>query len=132
MPAFVDAEALLADYLETATSIRTGTALPEKLEEALPICRVTGIGGTDDRITDRVRVTVESFAALRTDAHDQAEAARMLMLALAHTQLRDAGGSGWVIDTVETLSRPTWIDYANDHVQRFIATYELTSRVRVS
>jgi len=123
---FADVESLLVTYLETATGKRVVTELPTLLEAAMPIYRVTGIGGTDDTVTDRARVNVESFAALRADAYDMAEIARQAMRSAAHTLL-----SGWLIDTVETLSRPTWIDYANDHVQRFIATYEVTSRVHV-
>jgi hypothetical protein len=118
-------------WLEAKTGVRAVTELPNLLEAALPITRVTCIGGVDDKITDTARITVESFAALRPDARDQAETARAWMLDLAHVQVA-TGTDRWVIDTVETLARPTWADYANDRVHRFIATYELTSRVRVS
>ncbi len=124
---FADLESLVVTYLEANTATRAVTTLPTLLEAAMPIYRVTGIGGVDDKISDRVRLNVESFAALRATSYDMAEIARQAMRSMAHTLV-----SGWLIDTVETLSRPTWIDYQNDHVQRFIATYEITTRVRVS
>ena len=124
---FADLESLVVTYLEASTGIRTVTTLPALLETAMPIYRVTGIGGADDKITDRTRLNVESFAALRATSYDMAEVARQALRSMAHTLV-----SGWLIDTVETSARPTWVDYANDHVQRFIATYEITTRVRVS
>lgn len=124
---FADIEALVVAYLEAQTGVRTVTELPNLLEAALPIIRVSAVGGVDDKITDRIRLTVETFAAARTASHDAAEVARMWMHLLAHAVV-----SGWVIDTVETVTRPVWVDYANDHVHRFLATYELTTRVRAS
>ena len=122
---FADVEALLVDYLETTTGVRTVTSLPAQLETALPVFRVTGVGGADDRVTDRTLVEVEAFAAQRGDARDLAETARQAMLAAAHTEL-----DGWLVDTVQTESRPRWVDYANERVQRFLAMYGVATRVR--
>lgn len=124
---FADLETLLVGYLAAATGVRTVTTLPATLEEDLPVYRVSGVGGNDDRLTDRVTVDVEAFAADRGASHDLAEDARQALHAAAHTAL-----DGWLIDTVTTEARPMWIDYANDHVQRFIATYGVATRVRVS
>ena len=124
---FADLESLVVARLEAVTGIRAVTELPNLLEAAMPIYRVTGIGGVDDKITDRVRLTVESFAVLRADSYDMSETARQTLHTMAHTV-----SSGWLVDAVETLTRPTWIDYANEHVQRFIATYQVDTRVRVS
>jgi len=124
---FADIEALVVGYLENTTGTRTVTTLPTLLEAGMPIYRVTVVGGVDDTITDRVRLTVESFAATRAASYDLAETGRQALHTMAHTLV-----SGWLIDTVETVARPTWIDYANDHVQRFIAMYEVSSRVHAS
>ena len=126
MTAFADVEALVVDHLETVTGTRTVTKLPELLEAAMPIYRVGVVGGVDDKLTDRARIQVESFAATRADSADLAEVAREAMHGLAHTVV-----AGWLVDTTETLSRPMWVDYANDHVQRFVATYQVDSRIRV-
>jgi hypothetical protein len=122
---FADVESLLVTHLEARLAVRATTRLPAKFETALPIIRVTRVGGPDDGLNDFARITVETFAATRPASWDLAEDARQAMLAASHTVV-----SGRLIDTVSTDGAPVWVDYANDSVQRFLASYTVVSRIR--
>ena len=122
---FADIESLLIAHLEARLSVRAVTRLPAKFELALPIIRVTRTGGPDDGLNDRARIDVETFAATRPASWDLSEDARQAMLGAAHTVV-----AGRLIDTVSTDTGPRWVDYANDSVQRYMASYTVTSRIR--
>lgn len=123
---FVDTEWAIATHLAAVlTPIRVVTELPAHVEDALPVVRVAGAGGPDDRLTARERIDVECFAATRADARDLAERARIAMHATSHTVV-----GGWLIDRVSTEAGPFWADYANDAVRRYVATYLVESRIR--
>lgn len=87
--------------------------------------RIQVINGVDDGLTDAAVVDVESFAPTRAEAHDLAAQARMAILALAGTT-----GPGGLVDTVDTVARPRWIDYRNPAVNRVAATYRVTTRLQ--
>jgi hypothetical protein len=127
---YADVEAVVIGYLSSLGVGRVTARLPADLAAALPVVLVERIpGGTDDGITDTAHVDVATFVARepsnpnRAGAVDLAERVRAALLALRH---RDVGGV--LVDTVETLTPPAWVDYADDHVTRFVATYELTLR----
>ena len=102
-----------------------GVVLPGNLGAHFPYHRITLVRGADDTINDTTVVDIESFAASRNDASNEAEAIRSLMLQLSGTA--DAKGR-WLIDSVNTLNRPAWKDYRNPDVHRYVATYEVTMR----
>lgn len=125
---FADTERLITWYLRgqlVDSAIRVVTELPPQIEEHLPIVRVAGAGGRDDRITSRERVDVETFAATRAIARDLAERVRTAMHGASHTVL-----DGWLIDRVSTEAVPSWADYQNNRVRRYVATYLVETRVR--
>lgn len=124
-----DIEAVLVSALSGLG--RVGTRTPANLLTALPYVQVQRIhGGADDRVTDTARVDVDVFTARdptnpnRGAAFLLSEQVRALMLSLRHTEV-----DGVLIDTVETLTAPAWLDYGDEHVNRYLATYELTSRL---
>lgn len=124
---FADAEAVFVTAMSTVDGLtRVATRLPaaEALTAALPMLRVQRIGGADDRLTDTARLDLETFAATYDTASDLARRVHTTALALAHTTV-----AGVLIDTVETVSGPMWVDYENQDVQRFVATYEAAVRV---
>lgn len=124
---FADAEAVFLAGMATVDGLaRVVTRLPaaERLVEALPLVRVQRVGGADDRLTDTARLDLDTFAADYDSASALARAVHTAALALAHTVV-----SGVLIDTVETVSGPMWVDYENQDVQRFVATYEAAVRV---
>ena len=125
---FADVEALLVAALEAVLpSTSVVTRLPADLEAALPVARVAAVGGRDRGVTDTCRVDVDTFAADRPTSHDLAQACRATLHALRHTTTVD----GWLVDRVITEVRPMWVDYQNDRVQRYVATYTVETRAHV-
>ena len=116
-------ESVVIAHLEAALSVAAGTSTPSNLEKALPFLRVTAGPGSDDGTTDSPLVDVEAFAATRHAAATLAEDARQAMLALS---ARNAGGA--LVDSVTTASRPSWVDYKNPAIQRYVAAYRLALR----
>lgn len=124
---FADLESLLITALSAVAGIsRVVTRLPagDLLTAALPVIRVHRYGGADDRVTDTGHIDLDTFAATYDDASTLARRAHTAMLGFAHTAI-----SGIGVDTVETISAPTWVDYQNPNLSRFVATYEVTTRV---
>ena len=113
---------LFDDLVADAESQVVGPMLPADLQDRLPLLRVRGIGGSDDRITDRTRVDVEAYAADYPTARDLAEAARQRLLAYPH--MTEAGH----IDRVETESRPAEIPHDDQAVRLVAATYRISFR----
>lgn len=126
-PLFADVEQLVVLLLADALDCRVSTELPAHIETVLPVVRVSRTGGPDDKITDSARIDVETFHSDRGRSWDLAQQAREAMHAAAHTVV-----GGRLIDTVDTETAPMWIDYANDSVRRYTATYRVTSRIRAA
>lgn len=124
---FADVEWLVTLHLRgqlAASGVSVVTELPLQLVERLPMVRVLGAGGHDDRITSRERVDVESYAVTRGQARELAEQVRTAMHAASHTVVE-----GWLIDLVHTEAGPMWLDYQNENVRRYLATYLVLTRV---
>jgi hypothetical protein len=125
---FADVEWLITTHLRAqlgASGVTVVTELPLQLADRVPVVRVLGAGGHDDRITSRERVDVESFAATRGEARELAGQVRTAMHAASHTVI-----DGWLIDLVHTEAGPMWLDYQNENVRRYLATYLVLTRVR--
>lgn len=90
--------------------------------------RVQVVTGSDDGLTDSPMVDVETFAPTREDSSDLAMTTRRVLLAMAGTDTSPDGRQ--LFDTVRTATRPVWVDYRNPDVQRFVATYWVTSRLQ--
>lgn len=105
-------------------AVGVGTVTPNALEGA-DFVRVTVTGGTDDDVTDWANVDLEAFSTDRGRARDLAEACRKAMKAAAH---KDPSGDNRLLDTVDTVQRPTWRDYGNPRVQRFTMVFTVSSR----
>lgn len=124
--AFADVEELVIAGLSAAAGTdAVSTSTPDQLEDHLPFRRVTAGPGSDDGITDRVLVDVETFAADRGSARDLAEADRVAVLALAGTAPL---GDGRLIDDATTAARPQVVSFGNPAVVRVVASYWITQR----
>ena len=127
-----DLEALVMELLQPALysagypALEVGTDVPlEAVEAGQQFVRVFIIGGTDNGLTDRTRVGVETFAPTRPDAMDLGSAARRCMLALSGTS-----GVGGLIDRVRTSQRPQVLPYRNDKTTRVGASYDVETRLQ--
>lgn len=89
--------------------------------------RLEVVNGSDDGLTDTAWVDVEAFTPVRGDSVDLANAARRAIHQLAGTSWPDGQG---LVDSVETATRPRWIDYRNPAIQRVAATYVVATRLQ--
>ena len=89
--------------------------------------RITLLGGTDNGLTDRSRVDVETFAPSRADAMDLGNATRTIMHSLSGTA--EPSGAG-LIDRVRTSQRPMKLPYRNDKTSRVGASYDVETRLQ--
>jgi hypothetical protein len=119
---YADVEALLVAYL--APLGNTGVELPNDVQSQVPFVQVTRIGGQDDYITDVANVDLDCFGTTRKQARDLSRAVQALMLQLRHTRV-----NGVLVDQVETILGPTWVDFQDEHLKRYVLTYAVSSRV---
>jgi hypothetical protein len=120
LAAFPDAEDIGLDLLAGLGT----TVLVTPATLTFPLIVVRRVGGYDNYITDRCRLQVQTFGANHVQARDLAEACRQKVLA--------APGAGLVagvsIDRAVTESAPTFVDYGQPSVHRYVATYRLEFR----
>jgi hypothetical protein len=134
-PPFRDLERSLVEWLATLDELVTGVdgtvhvdvRTHSDLLDTLPFVRVSVWDGDDDRVTDRLRVDIDTFTADRDPGYALAEKIRALL----------NGAPCWVgvegakvfVDRVETLSRPSWAPWDGaSSVHRRLASYELSAR----
>lgn len=118
-------------YLRAETGMRTVTKLPAELEANLPLYRVTRGPGSDNKITESVLLDVETF--VRNDNTAAAEDALWSAAEDARQAIHALGGQvvdGSLVDTANTATAPTIVDYGNDKVLRAVASYRLEFRKR--
>jgi hypothetical protein len=118
-----DVEATVRGYLAATVTGRVVTILPAQLEDSLPVTRILRGPGGDDGITDSPLVDVETFAASRAAMWELAEQTRQALHGLAGKAY-----GGVLVDSVQTASGPTWVDYGNVRVHRAVASYRLALR----
>lgn len=102
---------------------RVSMEAPTDLEENLPFIKIGMVRGADDHVTDAAVLDVEYFGSSRSSAADGAEELRETVLGLAGRASR-----GRLVDSVSTVARPTWRDYRNSKIHRYVATYQITAR----
>lgn len=86
--------------------------------------QIQAVTGSDDGLTDSALIDIDCFAPDRVEARDLAELVRSWII--------DLGGklaAGVLIDSVFTSVRPHWVDYRNPSIQRFAASYRVTTRI---
>jgi hypothetical protein len=118
-----DVEATVRGYLASVLTGRVVTILPAKLEESLPVTRILRGPGGDDGITDSPLLDVETFGGDRGTMWELAEETRQALHELAGTAF-----DGVLVDTVQTASGPSYVDYGNPRVHRAVASYRLGLR----
>jgi hypothetical protein len=122
---FANIQAILVAYLSTlpgasGVATKTGTLSAS----GMPFIRVQRIGGADDWFNDDSRVDIDVFAVDEVTAQQMAESVRTAMIGMSGHDF-----SGRTIDHVETTLAPIWVDYQNELVQRYVASYTVTSRL---
>ncbi|MDF3280922.1 hypothetical protein [Gordonia sp. N1V] len=125
---FINTEELLVAYLTPLlTADQVSTELPN--EPPLPFILVTRIAATDDKVTELAMADVEFFANSRDSANDLARQGHSRMLSLSpKTPVVTPSGTVWV-DWVRTDQGPAWQDYADEDLDRYVARYEIASRI---
>lgn len=119
-----DTEQIVAEVLADLTDDEPVLVLPEDLQDRLPLQRVRRIGGADDRITDVVRVDVETYAATRAEAVRLAGLAQQRLLA-GRTRTRYG-----LLDRAVTEVSPRPVTHPDQRVRMVRATYRVSVRRR--
>jgi hypothetical protein len=99
-----------------------GLSAPGNLGDVLPFGRIGGLGGSDDRITDRSTVDVDVFHLSIPASNLLAEQIRQFLISGPHTV------NGVVIDSVRTVLRPRQLPWPTTGVFRSAATYRVSAR----
>lgn len=122
---YADVEQVLVAYLPASIpSLTAAVETPNTLLQSLPFVQVTRIGGGDDYITDSALVDLDIFSTSRANASATARLVHNAMMHLRHTAV-----GGVLIDHVETISGPFWVNYQDENVQRYVSSYLIESRV---
>lgn len=122
---YADIESLLVTYAAAVPGIVAASVeTPNDLLGQCPFVQVTRIGGGDDYLTDSAQVDLDVFGATRVAASDAARAVHNAMMHLRHTAV-----NGVLIDQVETVTGPSWVNYQDEHLQRYVMSYVIDSRV---
>lgn len=110
------------EFAPRPKSFRTGRVFPPNVQQVLPFCRITDIGGNDDGLTDRALIDVDILAS--TFAESQ-------RLALG-IQARLLGApwriDGTVIDDIRTAMRPHTVPWDDDNVHRHYSSFVVSAR----
>jgi hypothetical protein len=124
---YLPPEQILVAYLFGTCGLR-GVSVedPQDMLSQLPWAKVTRVGGSSDYVTDNATVDVDVFDTDRTSALTAASKVHARMLAMRGTRV-----SGCVVDDVEVLMSPRWVDYDDEHTRRYVATYVISSRLGI-
>jgi hypothetical protein len=91
----------------------------------------------DDKVTSRSTFSIHTFASDYWEARAQARLTHRRMLALGpplagQQRVALAGNRTAFVDGVETSEQPTWQDYGDNTVHRFVARYTVDLRFVVA
>ena len=102
--------------------------------QGLPYRWVSDSGGAvDDKVTEQSTFSIHTFAADYWDARTQARLTHRRMLALGpplagQQRVALASGRTVFVDGVDTAEPPTWQDYGDNTIHRFVARYTIDLR----
>lgn len=119
LEAWADAEEIGLELFETVSA--TALATPVDLQPPLTVVRC--ITSSNDWITTRPRLQVQTYGGTHAQARDMAEQGRQLVLASPNTVV--AGAS---IDYASVEQAPVYVDYGHPDIHRYIATYRFEYR----
>lgn len=120
LAAWADVEDIGLELLEAAGA---PTVLATPVDLVPPLTVVRCVGGTDDRITNAARIQVQSYGRTRIEARDLAELSRQVVLAAPNTAV-----AGVSIDRTSTEQSPSFVDYGQPGIHRYIAAYRIEYR----
>lgn len=126
---FIDTEELVVTYLQPLNP--GGVAVEMPPNPTAPFILITRIAGADDRITDRGMVQVECFHSSRDAANALARQMHYSIqqwTAKVGVTLPSAGRAVY-IDRIETVQAPHWEPYEDENLKRYLARYEVISRI---
>ena len=121
---FPDVEDAILVLLEDLATV--GTFTPADLKDHLPFVLAYRFAGTDDGITDRAVVGIDTFAATRDVGLALAEQVRQRIVAAPHVV--EVNDSPVVIDTARTAEAPHEVAYGDSGVRRWVSSYTVTVR----
>jgi hypothetical protein len=121
----IDSEVFMVAYLSPLGNV--SVELPN--DPPLPFYQLWRITGSDDGVTDCGTVQVNIFGDSRNSARIAAREmhARMLALSPKITVETDKGPA--CIDHRRTILAPAYLDYQDENLWRYVARYELASRL---
>lgn len=124
---YLSPEQVVVAYL-TGTCGFQGVAVetPENVLGLLPFAQVTRVGGPSDYINDMATVDVDVLNTTRATSLATAILMHQRMMALRGTAV-----NGCVIDDVDVLMAPRWVDYGDEHLKRYVASYTITTRLGI-
>lgn len=101
---------------------------------ALPFRWVNVVAGSDDKVTERLIVSVHTFASTFEAAEVEARRTHQRMLALGpplapQQTVTLFDGSTARADSVSTSQSPIWSDYGDNTINRFVARYTVELRM---
>jgi len=99
-----------------------GSQLQPDFQQDMPVIRVRKVGGTDDKLTDFVRMVVDVYAADYETSRDLSEAVRQRLLSYPH--ITTAGR----LDRCETEASPFELPWPDPSTRYHTATYRLSFR----
>lgn len=121
----VDIETLLIAQLSTLDGVNgVETKVPADVSAYLPFIRVQRIGGIDDWDNDTATVDIDTFASDELAAYNLADTVWRALYALYGQVV-----SGRRIDSVNTVAAPMWVDWQDANIQRYVATYDIYTRI---
>ena len=124
---YPDMHALVVRYLLGLGHNVTGS-IPADLSGPEPVVVVLDVAGSDDGLTDEALYDVQVFHPNRDVAWDTSETIRQQLRKLAGHD--PSAGGNELVDTVDTVSRPTRRSYGNPDVNRYVATYRIRARLQ--
>lgn len=129
---FIDTEELVVAYLQPLNPGSVAVEMPPL--PVLPFVLVSRVAGGDDRITDRGMVQVEVFHSSRDGANSVARQMHYLIQQWTPKVGVTLPSTGRMvfIDRIETVQGPHYQDYGDENLKRYLARYEVVSRITSS
>jgi hypothetical protein len=123
----IDIEEFLVVYLQPVAAGNVSVEMPTT--PTLPFVLIERVAGGDDRITDRPIVDVNIFHSTRALSSATATQMHQMMHVLnAKTAVTVTAGTVR-IDRVITLHGPSYLRYEDENLKRYVARYEVESRL---